>query len=136
MNGEIIFRGKRIRDGKWVYGFYCHVPRVTYERPDNGETSYRDVHYIQTIKRNGKIGILYEVHHDTIGQFTGLTDKYMLQKIFEYDIIDADGRKVGNYYENSNLLKRDSYHIIERMGTKAWKNSEQEAIKRGCKYAE
>ena len=26
--------------------------------------------------------------------------------------------------------------LIKRMGTKEWRNSEQEAIKRGCFYAE
>ena len=73
---------------------------------------------------------------ETICQYTGLTDKNGLTKVFEYDIIDANGRKVGNYYENSNLLKDGTCFLVARMGTKEWSRSEQEAIKRGCKYAE
>ena len=73
---------------------------------------------------------------ETVGQYTGMTDKNGLTKIFEYDIIDANGRKVGNYYENSNLLKDGTCFLVAKMGTKEWSRSEQEAIKRGCKYAE
>lgn len=69
-------------------------------------------------------------------QYTGLKDKDNFQEIYEYDIINAKGEKVGNYYENKNLLEDRTNHLIARMGTKEWCNSEQEAIKRGCKYAE
>ena len=73
----------------------------------------------------------------TVGQYTGLTDKFVLRKIFEYDIIDSSsGEKVGNYYENKEILKRKSNFVVERMGTKKWRCSEQKAIKCGCGYAE
>ena len=69
-------------------------------------------------------------------QYTSLKDKDNFQEIYEYDIINAKGENVGNYYENKNLLEDRTNHLIARMGTKEWCNSEQEAIKRGCKYAE
>lgn len=73
----------------------------------------------------------------TVGQYTGLKDKFVLRKIFEYDIIDSSsGEKVGNYYENKEILKRKSNFVVERMGTKKWRCSEQKAIKCGCGYAE
>lgn len=108
---EILFRGKVLKTNKWVYGS-CNL-----------ENTLASISGCAVIPK-------------TIGQYTGLKDKNGLTKIFEYDIIDANGRKVGNYYENSNLLKDGTCLLIARMGTKEWSRSEQEAIKRGCKYAE
>ena len=114
---EILFRGKTVCDGDWVYGGITWNPS-------------RKKFFIHTDWEEAK------VIPETIGQYTGLTDKNGVTKVFEYDIIDANGRKVGNYYENSDLLKDGTCFLVARMGTKEWSRSEQEAIKRGCKYAE
>jgi hypothetical protein len=127
---EILFRGKRVDNGEWVTGDMVSI---------NGETFIYCVPVISTSEsgKTGRFGVSgYEVDPSTVGEYTGLTDKEGLTKIFEYDIIDANGRKVGNYYENSNLLKDGTCFLVARMGTKEWSRSEQEAIKRGCKYAE
>lgn len=120
---EILFRGRN-ENSTWIYGSLL-VDKDTFDKN-------AFIYYICDID-----GYSMEiVNTKTIGQFTGLTDKNGLTKIFEYDIIDTNGRKVGNYYENSNLLKDGTCFLVAKMGTKEWSRSEQEAIKRGCKYAE
>lgn len=74
---EILFRGKRIDSGEWVEGYY--VPIGEY-------------HYILT----GRLELVpylgfehFLVNSETIGRFTGLTDRNGT-KIFEGDIIEFD----------------------------------------------
>lgn len=68
-------------------------------------------------------------------QFTGLHDKNGLKELYEYDIINKDGLLIGNFYENEVLLEEKTNFLIKRMGCEEWKNTEQEANKRGCYYA-
>lgn len=78
MNREILFRGRSFSDGSWVYG------DLEYERNKGLLGKVR----IHTYKEDGSYNRQYLVESDTVGQFTGMTDKHGV-KVFEGDIVEV-----------------------------------------------
>ena len=105
---EILFRGKRVYDNEWVYGNLINWhpkinPRIIY---------YEDCEIEQFKETN------HQVFKNTIGQFTGLTDKNGV-KIFEGDIIKTDDNDIINVsygIQNIDAFETIGFNLYEFYG--------------------
>ena len=82
---EILFRGKRLDDGRWVYGYLVKVPCAVCI----GDYSpwWISVPPVDPEDDGGR----YNIDPATVGQYTGLTDKNGKngKRIFEGDIVEG-----------------------------------------------
>lgn len=112
---DILFRGRRVDNGEWIYGYY--VTR------SNHACFERELKYASFILKDEfmdwGLGELaeYKVIPETVGQFTGMHDKFN-QRIFEGDIVVCFSPEYGYVNKEVYYAEDEAKFVLGSCGTK------------------
>lgn len=99
MNKEILFRGKRVDNDEWAFGDLIVSKNKYYIHPQGNSFQVDGV--------LSRLIVLHEVKSETVGQYTGLTDKNG-KKIFEGDIV----KEWSNHWKTPLKTEINIYEVV------------------------
>lgn len=142
---EIKFRGKRIDNGEWVYGYYFITPLT--EEKCNVSDAKAGIFFLSDGRKRHCIsdegGSVWEIDPGTIGQYVGMHDKTRWEDLTETERLNFvnKGKWKGREYYHGDIFRLDSwdpeiFEIVYDRGGFCFRHSKDDAYYSDIKYAE